>query len=59
MTAENLVNLLEKGELYELFNKLGQEHRAWAVSNSIVSARRIKAIQTTAELAELLQGHME
>ncbi len=54
MTAETLVNLLEKGELYDLFNKLGQEHRAWSISNSIVSARKIKAIQTTGELAEVV-----
>jgi 16S rRNA (cytosine1402-N4)-methyltransferase len=50
VTAEALVNLLEKGELYDLFNKLGQEHRAWSISNSIVSTRKIKAIQTTGEL---------
>lgn len=54
LTAEALVNLLGKGELYELFNKLGQEHRAGAVSNSIIRARRIKAIQTTKELAEVV-----
>jgi 16S rRNA (cytosine1402-N4)-methyltransferase len=54
VTAETLVNLLEKGELYALFNKLGQEHRAWAVSNSIVRARRVKAIQTTKELADIV-----
>ena len=50
VTAETLVNLLEKGELYDLFNKLGQEHRAWSISNSIVSTRKVKAIQTTGEL---------
>jgi len=54
VTAETLVNLLEKGELYDLFNKLCQEHRAWAVSNSIVGARRVKAIQTTQELADVV-----
>jgi len=54
VTAETLVNLLEKGELYDLFNKLGQEHRAWAVSNSIVRARRVKAIQTTQDLADVV-----
>ena len=52
--AENLVNLLEKGELYELFNNLGQDSHSWAVSNNIVSARRIKAIQTTSELADIV-----
>lgn len=54
LTAEKLVNLLGKGELYELFNKLGQEHRAGAISNSIIRARRVKAIQTTTELAEVV-----
>lgn len=54
LTAEKLVNLLGKGELYELFNKLGQEHRAGAISNSIIRARRVKAIQTTTELTEVV-----
>jgi len=55
VTAEALVNLLGKGELYDLFNKLGQEHRAGPISNSIIRARRIKAIQTTDELAMWLR----
>ena len=54
LTAEKLVNLLGKGELYELFNKLGQEHRAGAISNSIIRARRVKALQTTTELSEVV-----
>jgi len=54
VTAETLVNLLGKEELYDLFNKLGQEHRAWAVSSSIVGARKIKAIQTTQDLADVV-----
>jgi 16S rRNA (cytosine1402-N4)-methyltransferase len=55
VTAEALVNLLGKGELYDLFNKLGQEHRAGPISNSIIRARRIKAIQTTEALAEVVK----
>jgi 16S rRNA (cytosine1402-N4)-methyltransferase len=55
VTAEALVNLLGKGELYDLFNKLGQEHRAGPISNSIIRARRIKAIQTTDELAQVVK----
>lgn len=54
VTAETLVNLLGKGELYDLFNKLGQEHRAWSISNSIVQSRRVKAIQTTGELTNVI-----
>lgn len=55
VSAETLVNLLSKGELYEIFNRLGQERRAFAISNSIVRARRIKAIQTTQELAKVVE----
>ncbi|MBI3985191.1 MAG: 16S rRNA (cytosine(1402)-N(4))-methyltransferase RsmH [Candidatus Levybacteria bacterium] len=50
VTAEYLVNVLGKGELYELFNRLGQESHASAISRTIISARRVKAIQTTNEL---------
>ncbi len=52
--AEYLVNVLGKGELYELFNRLGQESHASAVSRIIVSARRVKAIRTTDELLEVI-----
>lgn len=55
MTAEYLVNILTKGELYELFVKLGQEHRARAIVDRIVRARRIKAIRTTEDLSKIVQ----
>ena len=55
ITAEYLVNILTKGELYELFSNLGQEHRSRAVSNSIIRARRIKAIRTTEDLVRVVK----
>ena len=55
LTAEYLVNVLGKGELYELFNRLGQESHASAISRAIVSARRVKAIKTTDELLEVIK----
>jgi len=55
ITAEYLVNILTKGELHEIFSKLGEEHRARAISNSIVRARQIKAIKTTERLARIVQ----
>lgn len=55
LSAETLVNLLEKGELNDIFNKFGQEHRSWIISNSIVRARRVKAIKTTGELSRVIQ----
>lgn len=54
LTAEYLVNVLGKGELYELFNRLGQESHANAISGAISSARRLKAIKTTDELLEVI-----
>jgi 16S rRNA (cytosine1402-N4)-methyltransferase len=54
--ARDLVNILTKGELYELFTKLGEEGRAGEFSRRIVSARRVKPIETTRDLAEILEG---
>jgi len=53
--AKDLINGLNKGELYELFLKLGEEHAARAISEGIISARGIKPIETTAQLAEIVQ----
>jgi len=53
--ASDLVNILEKGELYEIFIRLGQEHRARAISDSIIRTRRIRAIQTTGDLIDVIR----
>lgn len=53
--ASDLVNILEKGELYEIFLRLGQEHRARAISDSIIRTRRIRAIQTTSDLMDVIR----
>ncbi len=53
--ASDLLNILPKGELYEIFIKLGEEHRARAISDGIVSARRIAPIQTTGDLSSVIQ----
>lgn len=53
--ARDLVNILTKGELYALFIKLGEEYHARAISNNIIRARRIKPIETTQELALVVQ----
>ncbi len=52
--AGDLLNVLTKGELYELFNKLGEERFAYAISNSIVRARQIKRIETTTDLVGII-----
>jgi 16S rRNA (cytosine1402-N4)-methyltransferase len=52
--AADLINILTKGELYEIFNNLGQEHNAWFISNAIISARRVKKIETVDDLEEII-----
>ncbi len=53
--ALDLVNVLNKGELYELFTKLGEEKFAKALSAAIISARQIRQIKTTKDLAEIAE----
>jgi 16S rRNA (cytosine1402-N4)-methyltransferase len=52
--AGDLLNVLTKGELYELFTKFGEERFAYAISNSIVRARQIKRIETTIDLVGII-----
>src|SRR3989338_69188 len=52
--AADLINILTKGELYELFTKLGEEHSALAISDNIVRARRVKPIKTTEDLVSVI-----
>lgn len=53
--AMDLVNVLAKGELYDIFSRLGQERRARSISDGIVGARRVKAIETTDDLVEVIR----
>ncbi len=52
--ALDLIKILTKGELYEIFTKFGEEARAWAISNAIVRARSVKPIETTRDLAKIV-----
>lgn len=53
--AGDLVNILTKGELYDLFTKLGEERFSRAIVAGIISARKIKRIETTGEFAEIVR----
>lgn len=55
ITAVDLINGLHKGELYELFYTVGQEHNARTISESIVRARRVRSIKTTEDLLSVLE----
>ncbi len=52
--ALDLIKILTKGELNEIFTKLGEESRSWAISDAIVRARSIKPIETTGDLAKIV-----
>lgn len=55
VSAGDLVNVLTKTELSDLFFKFGEEWHARSISESIVRARKIKRIETTTELAEIVR----
>lgn len=54
LTARDLVNVLNEGELYELFSKLGEEKYSRRFARAISEARRVKKIETCAELAQII-----
>lgn len=55
VTARDLINALTEKELQELFTKYGEEREAWRIAKKIVSTRVYKPIETTFELAHLIE----
>lgn len=53
--AADLLNVLTKGELYEIFRKYGEEMRSGAISNNIIESRRVKAFKTTKDLTDVVE----
>jgi len=53
--ALDLIKILTKGELYEIFTKFGEESRAWEISDAIVRARGVKPIETAGDLALVIE----
>lgn len=54
VTAKDLINGLGKNELIQLFSTLGEEYASKKIVAAIVAARKIKPIETTTELANLV-----
>ena len=52
--AVDLLNLLSRKELYELFKSLGEEKYSWSLAGALVSTRQVRPLTTTSELAELV-----
>lgn len=55
VSASDLINGLNKGELSDVFYKLGEERFARSIAEAIVRARESKRIETTTELAEIVK----
>ena len=55
LSTGDIVNNFEKRRLYEIFKNYGQEKFAWAIAGAICRARDLKPIETTAELAQVVQ----
>lgn len=53
--AKDLVNALGKNELYDIFTRFSGEHHARVIVDAILVARRAKPIETTKELATIIE----
>lgn len=53
--AKELVNTTSEKQLMELFWGLGQEPRARKIARAIVEARRVQPIETTSDLAQIIE----
>lgn len=57
VTALDLLKILTRKELYELFSSLGEEERAWRLAGALVRAREVgKEIKSTKDLANLVEN---
>ncbi|MDP2671578.1 MAG: 16S rRNA (cytosine(1402)-N(4))-methyltransferase RsmH [bacterium] len=54
VSAADLINALAERELYELFDKYGEEHSARRLARAIVDARREEKIQTSYQLVKII-----
>lgn len=55
ITAKEIVNNYDEDRLYEIIFRYGEEKFARAISRRICDARKIKKIQTTGELVEIIK----
>ena len=53
--ALDLVNVLSRKELYELFKNLGEEKYSRSVADALVSARQLSLFETTKQLADVVE----
>ena len=56
MTARDIVNDYEEMELYRVIRDYGEDKFAKNIAKHIVAARKVKPIETTGELTEIIRG---
>ena len=54
--AFDLVNNFDKRRLNEIFKTYSQEELSWPITDAICRARQVKAIETTTELAKIVEA---
>ncbi len=55
LKAADLLNILPKKELYEIFIKYGQEPHALAIANGVIESRRVKAFEKASDLTDIVE----
>lgn len=55
LTAHEIVNEWAADSLTDIISGYGEERFAWRIANAIVAARTIKPIETTTELADIVE----
>ena len=55
ITGATIINTYSKEDLYDILTRFGEEERAWSIVDCIVSARRIKKIETVGDVLDALK----
>ncbi len=58
LSAADIVNTYSKDELAKILFEYGEEKFSWRIAEGIVSARAVKPIETTGELAEIVKENV-
>ena len=54
-TAKDVVNTYNEDDLVKIFSEYGEEHFSKRIAKSIIAQRRVKSIDTTVELAQIVK----
>lgn len=56
LSAVTVINFLDEGELNEIFTRYAEEHHSRPIARAIIRARSLKKIETTNELAKIVES---